>query len=294
MDWDKLRIFHAVATAGSFTRAGDALGLSQSAVSRQIRTLEDSLQTSLFNRHARGLILTDEGESLYETTKEVVSKIHVTEQKILEGTESPRGKLKITTTNSFGSTWMMNNIWKFINKYPDIQVQMLIGDSDFDLFTRQADVAIRFHPSEHLDLIQKQIGTFHYNIYASPDYLNKYGRPRSLADLDHHRLITYGDLTNSPIENIDWILEAGATQKRTPILEVNNIYGMLQAIKSGLGVGSLPDYLVQSSTNVLRILADTKTHEFPAYFVYTQELRKSQRISAFRDFIIEEFKHSRF
>ena len=294
MDWDKLRVFHAVATAGSFTRAGDALGLSQSAISRQIRTLEDSLQTSLFNRHARGLILTDEGESLYETTKEVVSKIHVTEQKILEGTESPRGKLKITTTNSFGSTWMMNNIWKFINKYPDIQVQMLIGDSDFDLFTRQADVAIRFHPSEHLDLIQKQIGTFHYNIYASPDYLNKYGRPRSLAELDHHRLITYGDITNSPIENIDWILEAGATQKRTPILEVNNIYGMLQAIKSGLGVGTLPDYLVQGSTNVLRILADTQTHEFPAYFVYTQELRKSQRISAFRDFIIEEFKHSRF
>ncbi|HPF47449.1 MAG: LysR family transcriptional regulator [Alphaproteobacteria bacterium] len=294
MDWDKLRIFHAVATAGSFTRAGDTLGLSQSAISRQIRTLEDSLQTSLFNRHARGLILTDEGESLFETTREVVSKIHVTEQKILEGTESPRGKLKITTTNSFGSTWMMNNIWKFINKYPDIQVQMLIGDSDFDLFTRQADVAIRFHPSEHLDLIQKQIGTFHYNIYASPDYLNKYGRPRSLAELDHHRLITYGDITNSPIENIDWILEAGATQKRTPILEVNNIYGMLQAIKSGLGVGSLPDYLVQGSTNVLRILADTQTHEFPAYFVYTQELRKSQRISAFRDFIIEEFKHSRF
>ncbi|MCP5382711.1 MAG: LysR family transcriptional regulator [Kordiimonadaceae bacterium] len=294
MDWDKLRIFHTVATAGSFTRAGDALGLSQSAVSRQIRTLEDSLQTSLFNRHARGLILTDEGESLFETTREVVSKIHVTEQKILEGTETPRGKLKITTTSSFGSTWMMNNIWKFINKYPDIQVQMLIGDSDFDLFTRQADVAIRFHPSEHLDLIQKQIGTFNYNIYASPDYLNKYGRPRSLADLDHHRLITYGDLTNSPIENIDWILEAGATQKRTPILEVNNIYGMLQAIKSGLGVGSLPDYLVQGSTNVLRILADTQTHEFPAYFVYTQELRKSQRISAFRDFIIEEFKHSRF
>ena len=155
MDWDKLRIFHIVANAGSLTNAGETLGLSQSAVSRQIRTLEDSLQTSLFNRHSRGLILTDEGETLFETTKNVFSKIHITEQKILEGTETPRGKLKITTT-SFGSTWMMHNIKKFIDKYPKIQVQMLIGDEDYNLLTRQADVAIRFHPTEHLDLIQKK------------------------------------------------------------------------------------------------------------------------------------------
>ncbi|MBT7583206.1 MAG: LysR family transcriptional regulator, partial [Kordiimonadaceae bacterium] len=269
MDWDKLRIFHIVASAGSFTHAGEKLGLSQSAVSRQIRTLEDSLQTSLFNRHARGLILTDEGETLYETTKDVFSKIHVTEQKILEGTETPRGKLKITTTTSFGSTWMMHNIKKFIDKYPEIQVQMLIGDVNYDLLTRQADVALRFHPTEHLDLIQKKVSTFHYHLYASPRYLNKYGRPKKPEDLDDHKLITYGDLSTSPIRNIDWVLDAGAKKKRTPILEVNSISGMLQAVKSGIGIGSLPDYLVQGSTNIIRLLEDSESHEFPAYFVYT-------------------------
>lgn len=294
MDWDKLRIFHTVASAGSFTHAGETLGLSQSAVSRQIRTLEDSLQTSLFNRHARGLILTDEGETLFETTKDVYSKIHVTEQKILEGTETPQGKLKITTTTSFGSTWMMHNIKKFIDQYPQIHVQMLIGDEDYDLLTRKADVAIRFHPTQHLDLIQKKIATFHYNLYASPDYLNKHGRPQTAEDLDDHKLIAYGDLTTSPIREIDWLLEAGAKTKRSPFLEINNIYGVLQAVKSGIGIGSLPDYLVQGSTNIARVLEEDDGHEFPAYFVYTQELKKSKRIAAFRDFIIEEFKNTRF
>lgn len=294
MDWDKLRIFHTVATAGSFTHAGETLGLSQSAVSRQIRTLEESLQTSLFNRHARGLILTDEGETLFETTKDVVSKIHVTEQQILEGTERPRGKLKVTTTTSFGSTWMMHNIKKFIDKYPEIDVQLLIGDYDYDLLTRQADVAIRFHPSDHLDLIQRQIATFHYHLYASPTYLNEYGRPKNGEDLDNHELITYGDLSTSPISNINWALEYCTKVKRKPVLEVNNIYGVLQAVKSGIGIASLPDYLVQGSMSIVPILEDHQGHEFPAYFVYTQELKKSKRIAAFREFILKEFKKTVF
>ena len=294
MDWDKLRIFHTVAAAGSFTHAGERLGLSQSAVSRQIRTLEESLQTSLFNRHARGLILTDEGETLYETTKDVVSKIHVTEQKILEGTETPRGNLKITTTTSFGSTWMMHRIKKFIYRYPDINVQMVVADKDYDLLTRQADVAIRFHPAEHLDLIQKKVGTFHHHLYASPSYLNKNGRPKSPEELDDHNLITYGNATTTPIRDINWILDSGAKVKRTPILQINSIYGVLSAVKSGLGIAALPDYLVQGSTNINRVLSDFQGPEFPAYFVYTQELRNSKRIAAFRDFIIEEFNKSSF
>ncbi len=181
-----------------------------------------------------------------------------------------------------------------MDKYPDIHVQMLIADEDYDLLTREADVAIRFHPTEHLDLIQKRISTFHYNLYASPAYLNKYGWPQKAEDLDDHNLITYGDHNTSPIEDIDWVLEAGAAKKRKPILEINNIYGVLQAIKAGIGIGSLPDYLVRGTTNITKILEDSQTHEFPAYFVYTQELRNSKRIAAFREFIEREFKKTEF
>jgi len=294
MDWDKLRIFHVVAAAGSFTHAGDKLFLSQSAVSRQIKSLEESLNTTLFNRHARGLSLTDEGESLFKMADEVMSRIHVTEQQLIEGTNVPRGPLKISTTLSFGSTWMMNHIRSFIEKYPEIQVQLIVSDSDHDLTTREADVAIRFHPPHQLDLIQKQIGVFHHHLYASPEYLSRKGRPQSIDDLDDHHIITYGDSAQRPIKNINWVLEGRDGHIRTPILQINSIYGVLQAVKSGVGIAALPDYLVQGSTNVVQVLNNIEGPAFPAYLVYTQETRNSRRISVFKDFIVEQFKDSHF
>jgi DNA-binding transcriptional LysR family regulator len=294
MDWDKLRIFHTVASAGSFTHAGETLGLSQSAVSRQIRTLEDSLQTPLFNRHARGLILTDEGETLLRTAEDVISKIHVVEQELLEGTNVPRGILKITTTQSFGSTWMMNHIRKFIDAYPEVHPQLIISDQDLDLTTRQADVAIRFHPSAHLDHIQKKVGTFHHHLYASPEYIIRKGKPQKTSDLDQHDLITYGDVLSIPIRDIDWVLSVGTNKPRQPIMRINSIYGVLQAVKSGVGIAALPDYLVQGSTNVVRVLKDFEGPTFDAYLVFTSELRNSKRIQAFRDFIVENFKGAKF
>ena len=95
MDWDKLRVFQAAAEAGSFTHAGERLHLSQSAVSRQISSLEESLNVALFHRHARGLILTEQGEVLLSTTKDVFTKLSATEALISEGRERPKGNLRV-------------------------------------------------------------------------------------------------------------------------------------------------------------------------------------------------------
>ncbi|MFC7049578.1 LysR family transcriptional regulator [Emcibacter nanhaiensis] len=294
MDWDKLRIFHTVASSGSFTHAGEKLSLSQSAVSRQIRSLEESLNVSLFNRHARGLSLTDEGETLFKTAEDVVSKIHFTEQQLLEGSDVPMGELKVTTTLSFGSTWMMHHIRGFIEKYPEVDVQLIVSDLDLDLTTREADVAIRFRPSEHLEMIQKRLGTFHHHLYASPEYLSRKGRPKTVDDLDNHSLIAYGHVPSAPIQSMDWALTEGTLEPRKPSLRVNSIYGVLQAVKAGIGIAALPDYLVQGSMNVVRVLEDTEGPEFDAYITYPQELRTSKRIAAFRDYIIQQFKGTRF
>ena len=110
MDWDKLRVFHAVGEAGSFTPAGEALNLSQSAVSRQIGALEESLGVPLFHRHARGLILTEQGELLYQTTRDVFSKLTSVQSMLSESTEKPTGPLRITTTMAFGSIWLTPRI----------------------------------------------------------------------------------------------------------------------------------------------------------------------------------------
>src|SRR5688572_22110582 len=130
MDWDRLRIFHAVAEAGSFTHAGEALNLSQSAVSRQISALEESLKTALFHRHARGLILTESGEMLYGTVRDVFGKLAAVETQITETRERPSGLLRITSSVAFGSVWLVPRIREFCELYPEINVNLLVEDSE--------------------------------------------------------------------------------------------------------------------------------------------------------------------
>src|ERR671915_1276427 len=133
MDWDKLRIFHAVAEAGSFTHAGETLNLSQSAVSRQISALEESLNVPLFHRHARGLILTEQGELLFRTARDIFGKLAMTEAMLTESKDRPKGPLKVTTSVAFGTTWLAPRLKEFIDLYPEIQLSLVVDDSELDL-----------------------------------------------------------------------------------------------------------------------------------------------------------------
>src|SRR5258708_11310453 len=146
MDWDKLRVFHAVAEAGSFTHAGEALNLSQSAVSRQISALEESLNVPLFHRHARGLILTEQGELLYSTAREVFAKLAMTEGLLTESKDRPKGPLKVTPSVAFGSVWLTSRSREFLELYPESQPSMAVDDSDPALCMPEPAVAIPMSP----------------------------------------------------------------------------------------------------------------------------------------------------
>ncbi len=296
MDWDKLRIFHAVAEAGSFTHAGEALNLSQSAVSRQIGTLESGLGVALFHRHARGLILTEQGELLFETTKEVSHKLVMTEAMLGESKERPRGPLKITTTVAFGSIWLTPRMKEFTELYPDIRVNLVLDESERDLSMREADVAIRMVPPRQPDLIQRHLMTMHFHVYASPEYLKKYGLPEKPADLADHMLIVYGEDMEPPVANVNWLLEAGRkpNDRDRALLKVNNIYGIYRAVQSGVGIASLPDYTIRQASQLVRILPELEGPSYDAYFVYPAELRHSKRIVVFRDYLIRKIAESQF
>ncbi len=296
MDWDKLRIVHAVAEAGSFTHAGEALNLSQSAVSRQIGTLESGLGVALFHRHARGLILTEQGELLFQTTKEVSHKLVMTEAMLGESKERPRGPLKITTTVAFGSIWLTPRMKEFTELYPDITVNLVLDESERDLSMREADVAIRMVPPRQPDLIQRHLMTMHFHVYASPEYLKKYGIPEKPEDLADHMLIVYGEDMEPPVANVNWLLEAGRkpNDRDRALLEVNNIYGIYRAVQSGVGIASLPDYTIRQASQLVRILPELEGPSYDAYFVYPAELRHSKRIIVFRDYLIRKIAESRF
>jgi len=138
MDWDKLRVFHAVAEAGSFTHAGEALNLSQSAVSRQISALEQELETSLFHRHARGLILTEQGELLHRTAHDVFMKLEAARAKLTDSKERPNGELKVSTSPGIGLHWLTPRLGEFIDLYPDIHITLITSDEELDLAMRDA------------------------------------------------------------------------------------------------------------------------------------------------------------
>ncbi|MEA2782633.1 MAG: hypothetical protein QOK29_4177 [Rhodospirillaceae bacterium] len=290
MDWDKLRIFHAVAEAGSFTHAGEALNLSQSAVSRQISALEESVNVSLFHRHARGLILTEQGELLYRTAHEVFAKLAMAEAQLSESKDRPKGQLKVTTTIALGSTWLTPRMGEFLELYPDVTVDLVLDDRELDLSMREADVAIRMAPPRQPELIQRHLMTVHMHVYAAPTYIKRYGLPKTIDELDGHKIIVYGEETKPPVEDINWLLRLGSKgeERRRPTLSVNNVYAIQRATQAGLGLAALPEFMVQGMSNLVRVLPEVEGPRIDAYFVYPEELRNSKRIQVFRDFLLRK------
>ena len=289
MDWDKLRVFHAVAEAGSFTHAGDTLNLSQSAVSRQISALEEALQVPLFHRHARGLILTEQGESLNRTVREVFAKLAMTEALLTESKEKPAGRLKVTTTVGFGASWLAPRVQAFLDAYPDVTMSLILDDADLDLAMREADVAIRMHPPKQPDLVQRHLMAIEWHVCASPEYLKKHGTPQRAEDLDSHRLVLFGDY-RPPVADINWLADLGRRpgSPRKALLEVNSLAAMALAVRSGLGIAALPDYMAadEEAHGMVRVLTDVKAPKVDVYFVYPEELRTSKRVAVFRDFLL--------
>lgn len=297
LDWDKIRIFHAVAEAGSFTHAGDVLNLSQSAVSRQISGLEQSLSVPLFHRHARGLILTEQGEELYGAAHDVYHQLAMAEARLTDSKERPQGTLKVSTTVGFGSVWLTPRMKEFLDAYPEIEVSIVLAYNEVDLSMREADVAIRLTPPTQPDLIQRHLMSFRNYVYASPDYLEEHGMPNTPDDLDNHNLITFGQEMGdqsalSP--SLNFLLDTGkGNRRRKPVLQVNNIYGIYRAVLSGLGIGSLPEYMVEGAGNLVRVLPELQSPDTDVYYVYPEELRQSARIAVFRDFLLRKVRESR-
>ena len=287
MDWDKLKIFHAVAEAGNFTKATYALNLSQSAISRQIQSLERELKTHLFERHARGLSLTENGEYLFKTAREVISKLKDVESTLIDKKNKPTGKLTVTTVVSFGTTWLTPRIQEFMKLNPEMEIELIFDDKELDLSTRQADIGIWMRRPKQLNYIQKKLINIHYHIYGSTKYLEQYGHPKNVLELNKHKFISYGKGAPSPVFNPDWALKLGVKddKKRKPIMKVNSIYGLLLAVQSGVGLAALPDYITVSVPNIVKVLPQTEGPQTEAYFVYPQSLKNVARVIAFRNFL---------
>ncbi len=291
IDLERLRIFHAVAKHGSVTAAAIQLGLSQPAISRQISTLEDQLKIALFHRHTRGLSLTEEGEKLLVTVKDVFSTLIMTEA-LLSEEMTPRGVLKIACSDSFGSLWLTPNMEAFIRQYPqiEIKIQVVGDDEEIDLSVREADIAIRVKPPQDPRLIFVPFLTSSCKLYASKNYIEKIGMPSHLENLDHHRILS---VSADPANCDNWILTAGLQEghMRKPHMTFNSQYGLFQAVNHGVGIAALDVYVLMNAPDLVEILPHETCHYVPhvqRLMVYPQALRHSKRISAFRNFLLKK------
>jgi DNA-binding transcriptional LysR family regulator len=286
MDWDKLRIFHSVAEAGSLTHAGESLHLSQSAVSRQIRALEESLDTTLFRRHARGLILTEQGELLFEATRSMARRLDSTAARIRDSEDGVFGDLRVTTTMGFGTLWLAPRLPRLFERYPDLKLELMLEERILDLPMREADVAIRMKEPSQADLIRRRLMEVRIRFYASRAYVEREGLPETVEDLAERRLVVQSPTSHQVRAGAEFV-QPLITQSATT-LTVNNYFGILQGVIQGIGIGSLPDYLTADFPDLIRVLPNYESAPIPVYLAYVQELRQNKRVCAFRDFVLEE------
>ncbi|MDZ4093412.1 MAG: LysR family transcriptional regulator [Paracoccaceae bacterium] len=287
MDWDKLRIFHSVADAGSLTHAGETLHLSQSAVSRQIRSLEESLNVTLFHRHARGLILTEQGELLFDATQAMVKRLDAAAARIRDSEDEIFGELRVTTTTGFGTLWLAPRLPALYKKYPALKIDLMLEERVLDLPMREADVAIRMKEPSQADLIRKRLMNIRMRLYATPEYLAEHGTPATMDDFSQHRLICQHAGTSQVAAGAALVADL-MSHDIPSTLTVNNYFGVLQGVLNHLGVGVLPDYLTEDFPNLVRVLPEVESTDVPVFLAYPEELRHSKRVTAFREFVTEE------
>jgi DNA-binding transcriptional LysR family regulator len=287
MDWDKLRVFHAVADAGSLTHAGAQLHLSQSAISRQIRGLEDQLGATLFHRHARGLLLTEQGELLYQATVEMAKRLTHAAAQIKDLKDEVFGDLRVTTTAGFGTSWLAPRLPALFEAHPELSVNMILTEDTLDLAMREADVAIRFGAPKQADLIRRPLMESRMRLYGSCDYLAKRGEPKRTEDLLQHRFICFSPDAPQPEASRVWLASKFVPDGHSH-LTMNSYFGVLKAAIAGIGIAALPDYVTRGYPELVNVMVEDTSPSFTIFFCYPQELRRSQRVLAFRDFMLAE------
>lgn len=293
LDWDKLRVFHAAAEAGSFTHAAETLRLSQSAISRQVSALEHDVGVPLFHRHARGLVLTEQGEILYRTAHDVLMKLENVKSRLSEAKDRPSGVLRVTTTVGLGAGWLTERAPEFLDLYPDIQLQLILANEELDLTMRQADCAIRLRQPQQPDLIQRRLFTVHFHLFASPSYVSKFGKPEKISDLKHHRIVTFGVPVPTHLSELNWLETVGDFESgnRVANLQINDILSIKRAVQRGAGVAMLPDYLIEKDSGLVQLLPETEVPSFDTYFAYPEAMKNQAKLNVFRDFVISKARN---
>jgi DNA-binding transcriptional LysR family regulator len=290
INWNRLTAFYHTARLGNIKHACAKLNIDQSTLSRTIQSFEESLGFKLFNRIPHGVVMTKQGEILFPVIEKVLFDIDAALLTAKEEGEIPKGTLKVATTVALASLWLVQLIPGFLEEYQDIELYIIGDDERLNVKAREADVLIAPYIDHSPDLIQTYLFSCCLQLYASPQYLEKFGCPQTVDDLDNHRLITFGTDTIRPYSDIDWLLRVGLPSGmiRKPYLSINSSKGASQLAEQALGIVALSDEFPQiEELNLVKILPDVKGPTIDLYYIYPQSLKNSKRVKVFGEYIEE-------
>lgn len=287
MDVNQLKTFCSVAKLRSFSKASNEVHLTQSAISRQVAQLEEDLGVRLFIRKRDGIVLTQQGELLLDRARKIVADVETLRNVVAATDMNVKGSLKVSMTVGLASMWVPFFLKKFGEQYPDVSLEILANDEDVILESREADVAIRPLMKGRPDLEQKYLQTFNMKLYASPEYLEKFGIPKTVEDLKNHRLLDYGR-GPTPYDEMSWHMKLGLDygEAHKPYISVNSGSSLFELAEQGLGITALAEEFIAVKPNSLvNVLPEVKGTDVDIFYIYPKELAQFKHITILGDYL---------
>ncbi|MBS1209635.1 MAG: LysR family transcriptional regulator [Proteobacteria bacterium] len=286
--FEAMQVFCKVVEVGSFAGAAERLGMSTSAVSRQVAQLETLIDARLLNRTTRRISLTENGSAYYERCLQLLADLEETEEMVGRNTASPRGTLRLTAPISFGASHLAPALGEFARLYPAMKFDVVLADRTIDLIEEGLDLAIRIGNLGSQNLVARRIGEAQGLICASPDYLARRGTPQVPEDLAEHDCLTYAYAA----ENNLWSFERqGETPRKVRVngtVHANNGTVLGELAAAGLGISQGPDFILGPLVNDGRlqmIMHDWPTPALPIFAVYPSRKHLSAKVRSFVSFM---------
>ncbi len=281
-NWDGFRYFVAAAETGSLSAAATLLESNQPTVGRYIDALEASLEIKLFQRHAKGLTLTEEGKYVFEQSKSMRSLVIKAKQVVPEGAEEIGGTVQVAIPEGLCMEILLPQLLEFYKQHPQIRLILNVASATANLTSGEAEVAIRLFRPDDANLVVKHIGDMEMGLYASSDYCAAHGKPTTIADLKQHPVIAYGDALSDLPEN-QWLVDH--TNPASCLLRSDSTTARLKATVNGLGISIQPRIFSIANKHLLPLIEGVSLPKHEVWLVYHCDLRHTGRVRAVVDFI---------
>jgi DNA-binding transcriptional LysR family regulator len=284
-DWDDLRVFLAVAQAGSFTEAARLLGTVQTTVGRRVDKLEHRLGSKLFLRHRSGVKLTSSGMTLAEHALRIREMTNQIERRLLGEDGSMAGTIRLTITDGLAAYWLVPHLKEFHKAHPSLRLEIAATGSFIDLASGKADIAIRYERPTDVSIVCRKLGQVPFALYGSATYLKQYGAPRTVDDISRHKIV---ENTNHQF-NAAFAEWYSLLRQHPSILSANSSATVLSAVRSGLGLALMPQHFKRASPDLVQLDVPIQPIS-DVWLLCHRDMTKIARIRATLDFIVKQFK----